>query len=132
MNIKQTFDMTEISGQFHKLIGVTQVLVDEDDFVYVQVKMEEKHTNPIGIAHGGFLFTLCDVAAGARMAYIKQNSVTLDSNINYYKPGKVGDTLTAKVIPRREGRNTSIYLVEVRNQDDVLLVDMMATMFHID
>lgn len=132
MNIKQTFDMTQIPGQFHKLIGVTEVLVDEEDFVYVQVKMEEKHTNPLGIAHGGSLFTLCDVAAGARMAYIKQNSVTLDSNINYYKPGRVGDTLIAKVIPRREGRSTSIYLVEVRNQDDVLLADMMATMFHID
>lgn len=130
MNIKHKFDMTQIPGQFHKLIGVNEYLVDEDDFVYLKVELTEQYTNPIGIAHGGFIFTLCDVAAGARMAYREIKSVTLDSTINYYKPGHVGDTLTAKVIPRREGRSTSVFLIEVRNQEDTLLADMTATMFH--
>jgi acyl-CoA thioesterase len=118
-------EVEEIGG-FNDLIDIRNVY-EENGELFVSVKVEDKHTNPFGIAHGGFIFSLCDTAAGSYSYYKNKTTVTLDSNIQYYKPGKVGDTLTAKAIPRKEGRNISVILVEVVNQKNEKIADATLT-----
>lgn len=127
---KLSEDNIEDIGGFNELIDVRDMYEDDGEF-FVSVKVENKHTNPLGIVHGGLIFSLCDTVVGGFCLYNDKPSVTLDSNIFFYKSAKAGDTLIAKLVPRKEGRNVSVYMVEVTNQKDEKIADATLTMMQV-
>lgn len=62
--------------------------------VRLRSKVVESSLNLYGYAHGGYLFTLCDQVAGLVSLSLGVNSVTMQSSINYLKPGELGETLS--------------------------------------
>lgn len=117
-------------GKFNDLINIRNIYEEEGEF-FVSVKVEDKHTNPLGIAHGGFLFSLCDTAAGGYCHYKNKTTVTLDSNMYFYKSALPGDTLKASVLPRKEGRNILVIMVEIVNQKNEKIADATLTMMKV-
>ncbi len=68
--------------------------------------IDETCLNGIGIPMGGCYFTLGDFSFGVASHYIKNNMVTMNSQIDFIASAKVGDTITARceldpVLPRR-------------------------------
>lgn len=109
----------------HKII--TNV---EGNFV-MEIKVTENALNPYGTAHGGFLYTLCDTAAGATAATLGDYTVSLQGNINYIKPARKDDILTVNGKCIHNGNKTKVINVEVTNQKNQLICSSSFTMFFI-
>ena len=67
----------------------------QDDVCTISCPLRPELLNPAGIAHGGLVATLTDVAAGLMALQADawaHNIVTQSCNIHYLRPG-TGDTL---------------------------------------
>jgi acyl-CoA thioesterase len=118
-------------SHFSELLGL--VLVHrEDGAAIVSVRIEQRHANTNGIAHGGVLTSLMDTACGAAMAYqpsIGGNGVaTVSLQVTYLGPSFLGDTITATSRRRGKGRTLVTLDVEAKNQKDELVAIGICTL----
>ena len=100
-----------------------------------EVVVGENHLNGGGIAHGGFLFTLADNAAGLTAAYSERglrDLVTQTATIHYIRAAQLGEHLVAEGRLVHGGRSTALVNVEIRNDADKLLLQGEFTMFYLD
>ncbi len=130
MTIEQILKYRQDANGLNKLMHMHVVTLDKDGGATVEVELTEELLNPLGMAHGGTIFTLCDIAAGSAAASHGLVAVTLDSNIHYYRPGHPGRMLTATAYERKRGRATAIYMVEVFDNIGHHIADATFTMFY--
>jgi acyl-CoA thioesterase len=92
------------NNPFQKL---TQIEIDELDVDHCicHVALRHELTNPNGLAHGGLLFTLADIAASALARADGRNYSTLDANVYYMRNVKEGMIFAEASVIRR-GRTT--------------------------
>ena len=102
----------------------------EPELAVVEAELRPESMNPLGMAHGGTIFTLCDIAAGSAAASQGTVAVTLDSTIHYYRQGRCGKKLTAVAYERKRGRKVSVYMVEVHDDEGKHIADATFTMFY--
>lgn len=129
MTIDEVLKMRQNASGLNQLMHMKVQKLDKTGAV-VQVELTPNLLNPLGVAHGGTTFALCDIAAGTAAAANGRVAVTLDSNIHYYKPGIAGKTLTATATCRKHGKNTAVYFVSVVDDDGTEVADAMFTMFY--
>lgn len=72
-------------------------MTDADDgTATIVLPMQENSLNRWGGAHGGILFSLCDVATGMAIMSVRQEKVvTVNASIDYLAAASAGSTLTA-------------------------------------
>ena len=104
----------------------------ENGKLTLTVRIQEKHLNAHGMAHGGVLYTICDQAVAAFDIAIGRNGVGMDGSMHYYRPAQNGDVLKAVVTNRKMGRRTAYHLVELINQDGKLIGDCTFTSMYLD
>ncbi len=73
------------------------------------------------ICHGGYIFTLADSAFAFACNGYNQVTVAAAAAIDFVRPGKLGDELTATAVEGHRGRRSGLYDVTVINQDGKLL-----------
>lgn len=112
------------------LLGINKAQVTDDSFSVI-MEVEDIHLNTQGTVHGGILFTLCDQAVGAYLAYKNIKGVGMDGNIHYYRPVKKGEILTATAHERKSGKKTGVYFVELKNQNNKLIADGLFTAMYL-
>ena len=76
--------------------------------------------NGHGIAHGGFIFTLADLAFAFACNSHNQRTVAAQCNISFIRPGKLGDTLVAAAREISRTGRSGIYDVRVTVDDTVV------------
>lgn len=96
----------------HNGIKITEF---RDDYASCRVELTPDVMNAQGIAHGGIIFAICDVAAGFAAAGIDRRLVTQSANINFLRPA-IGEFLVAKAEPIKIGKTVSV--MEARAYDD--------------
>ena len=110
--------MSEDAG-FRELVG-TELSSAEEGRAVVNVRAEDRHSNPNGTVHGGVVYTLIDVSmAEALRTMIEgdERPVTIEIKVNYLEPGKPG-TLTSTAQVRKGGKRLTIVEAEVSQEDD--------------
>ncbi len=88
----------------------------------VALRIEEKHCNAKGFAHGGLLLTLADVALGYNTAFSKNpplSMVTTSMSADFASSARIGDWVEARVEVGRVGQrvafaNAYLYVGEER------------------
>lgn len=86
-----------------------------------RMTVREDMVNGLDVIHGGYTFALADTAfAFASNAY-DQQSFAASAHINFLRPARLGDELTAMATENHRGRRNGYYSVEVRNQRDELV-----------
>lgn len=92
------------------------------DYCELELTVEPKHLNRLGIPHGGALATLIDTAAGIAVAFAQGPdkvlpAVTLSLSMQFLGQAKVGEVL--KAVGRRTGggRTIAYGTAEVTTQD---------------
>jgi acyl-coenzyme A thioesterase 13 len=94
------------SSPVSELIGPIYCLGEGADLV-LGLRVELKHCNARGTAHGGILATLADTALGYAMAFSTQpptSLVTANLTLDFAGTAKVGDWLEAHVDVQKAGR----------------------------
>ena len=107
----------ERSG-FNKHNGIKIVDFD-DEHCIVEGELCNEAMNPWGMAHGGFVYSLCDVAAGALVSQFAPKFVTLSANMSYLRPSQ-GTRLRAEGRLLKKGRTVCVVDTFVYDDQDRL------------
>lgn len=109
MNSRSGFNM-------HNGIVITDI---SDELCVVEGELKPQAMNPLDMAHGGFVYSLCDVAAGALVGQNGGKFVTLSSSMNYLRPSQ-GSRLRAEGRPVKKGRTVCVVETSVYDDQDRL------------
>ena len=107
------------------------VIKVEEHYCEMEAVINDSSKNPYGIAHGGFIFGLADTAAGIAAMTDERTALTVNSNIDYLKPGK-GDKLIAKATAIKSGKSISVVEVLIYDSDLELISKASVTYFYIN
>jgi len=77
---------------------------DEGSGVVIGLRIEEKHLNTRGVAHGGMLVTLADSAMGIVLAASHQPMVTVSLSTDFADVARAGDWAEARVDVQKVGK----------------------------
>ncbi len=100
-----------------------------DGTATVVLPMHTESLNRWGGAHGGLLFSLCDVAMGMSIMTLRQETmVTVNATIDYLSAAPAGSTLTAVGRVDRIGGKLAFASAEVRDQAGKLMVQSHCVM----
>lgn len=122
MQLPEGYKPTVREAPFWDLTGPYYEKDCEDGTRYVGLRIEERHGNVRGTAHGGLIATLADIALGYNIACAtgwELPIATINLSIDYAGAAQVGDWLEARVDLHRVGRtvifaNAFIYVEEKR------------------
>ena len=87
----------------------------DDHYARCALRVEERHRNAMGAVMGGVYFTLADFAFAVAANWQEIGTVSLTSDIAYLGSAK-GDRLTAEAVCVKNGRTTSYYRIEVKDE----------------
>ncbi|MGE4615508.1 MAG: hydroxyphenylacetyl-CoA thioesterase PaaI [Gammaproteobacteria bacterium] len=79
----------------------------------VEAWMIQGHT----MCHGGLLFSLADSAMAFASNSHNQQHLALHANIDYLRPAKVGETLTAEAVEGNRTKRMGMYDVSIVNEE---------------
>ncbi len=102
----------------------------KDNYASCTVELTSELINAQGFAHGGIVFSICDVAAGFAAASIDRRLVTQSATISYLRPATLGSTLTAKAEPIKLGKTISVVEARVTDEQDRLIAHATFTVFY--
>lgn len=117
-----------------KLVRYLQMTIETatPDFARVTMPLTENHKNGMGMAHGGAIFSLADVAFGAAANAGKDMGVvSLSTTIEFLRPGKTGP-LAAESYVVRKGQRIQSYTVKVFDGEGELIAQCMASGYQTD
>jgi acyl-CoA thioesterase len=100
-----------------------------EGYVRLAIKLEEKHTNPHGVMHGGVITTLMDEALGGVIASVrgvetmmKAPHATVDMNVSFLAGARAGDELIVEGRVLKIGRSVAFGEAEARRRGDDTLI----------
>lgn len=105
--------------EFARTLGI-RLIEASPDRVVMELPVTEALSNRNGVMHGGAILGLTDNAGGtASSINLKpgQNTVTLESKVNFLRPIRIGDVARATVTPVHIGNTTQIWDVTVTRGD---------------
>ena len=85
-------------------IFVTDV---EPESAVVEAELRPESLNLLGMAHGGFVYSMCDVAAGVIIAQYADKFVTLSGNLYFMRQSK-GKKLRCEARIIKRGRTVNV------------------------
>ena len=100
-----------------------------EGYVRLSLVLEEKHTNPHGVSHGGVLTTLMDEALGAVIASVRgldamraAPHATVEMNVSFLTGPRPGDEIVIKGRALKVGRSVAFGEAEARRRgkDDLI------------
>lgn len=106
-------------------------VVDEfqEGFVRLSLSLNESHTNPQGIMHGGVITTLMDEAVGAVVAsargldaMAKAPHATVDMNVSFLAAARPGDELIVEARVLKLGRSVAFAEAEAKRRGEDRLI----------
>ena len=106
-----------------------KVLKLKQGYSKVQMKAKKDYLNLHLTTHGGAVFSLVDVAFGSAANSYGNIAVALNIDINYIRPSKPGDILTAEATEVSRGRTVATYNVLVKNGQDKIVASSQAIAF---
>lgn len=89
----------------------------------VWMRIAETMVNGYGIAHGGYLFLLADVAFSYACNTYGSVNVADSAQVTFLRPTGVGDELIAEAVERARYGRSGIYDVTVRRSDGMIVAE---------
>lgn len=84
----------------------------------MRMTVTDRHLNGHQICHGGFIFTLADSTFAFACNSFNQVTVASGCSIEFLRPGRPGDVLTACAQQQVQSGRHGVYDITVRNQRD--------------
>ena len=103
-----------------KRIGITIAEVREG-FARLNMPITAEMLNGHGICHGGYIFTLADTAFACACNTRNDANLAQKCSIEYKRPGKAGDRLTATAEHLSQDGRYGVYQITVTDQSDNLI-----------
>lgn len=101
----------------------------DDQYAKCILQLEDRHRNAMGAVMGGVYFTLADFAFAVASNWQEVGTVSLNSEIAYLGAAK-GEVLSAEAFCVKNGRTTSYYRIEVKDDLGNLVAVVNTTGFN--
>lgn len=88
-----------------------------------KMKVEDKLCNPYGSVHGGCLYSLADVISGTAASTYGYCVSTISGQMNFIRPAMNTEYVFCDAQEIRQGKQVSVYRVELTNDEGTLLED---------
>lgn len=131
MNFDEFFEHWKKPRGFYDTMDFQNARINEDGTVSLSVRVTNDLTNFYGNAQGGAVFSLADTAVGMMLVAQGRGGMTLNGSISYFKPSPPDAVMTATVYPRKVGRGTGTFLVEVHDDQGNHVADCSFTMYYL-
>ncbi len=131
MNFEDFFRHWKHPRGFYDAMDFQDAYINEDGTVSLSVRVTDNLVNYYGNAQGGVIFALADTAAGMMLVAQNRSGMTLNGSISYFKPSPLNAVMTATVFPRKVGKGTGVFLVEVRDDRENHVADCMFSMYYL-
>lgn len=131
MDFQKMMEYRNNHNPFCQKIGVSVEEVQSNYARAVKV-VEESDANPVGLAHGGLYFTLCDAVCAYAIATRGHKAVTVNSTLNFLKAAKVGSQLIAEAIEVKSGKTICVYEARITDAKGTLLCNGTFTFFQLE
>lgn len=82
-----------------------------------RMRVRDDMLNGHAVCHGGYLFTLADTAFAFACNAYNRVSVAASANIDFIRPARAGDALTAVAEEEHAGRHGGVYTVRISRGD---------------
>lgn len=86
--------------------------------VKVRGVVKPEHTNAAGTAHGGFLYTLADVAFALAVNSGGRKGPAVATHMEYFHPAREGEAVVARTVELNAGKRLVTYRVDLRREND--------------
>ena len=93
-----------------------------------ELEIRPETRNPMGVVHGGALFTLADTVAGTAAFTTGRNCVTLDSSMQFLSAAR-GDKVRCVAKPKKAGRTIMVYEISITDSEERLVATGIFTFF---
>ncbi|MDH3620022.1 MAG: hydroxyphenylacetyl-CoA thioesterase PaaI [Gammaproteobacteria bacterium] len=103
-----------------RAMGITVEIVEPGKAV-ARMTVRDDMLNGFDVVHGGLTFALADTAFAFACNSYDQQTFAASAQIEFLRPGLLGDELAATASEDHRGRRSGYYTVEVRNQRDELV-----------
>lgn len=120
----------EEGADFRVTLGI-RFLVREPGYAKSEMEILPHHLNPLGVIHGGCLFTIADTTSGASALGRGGRVTTVNGSINYLKAGKNTTKIVAEAREIKYGRTLSVCDCKIFDDKDNLLATTTMTFFHL-
>jgi uncharacterized protein (TIGR00369 family) len=101
-----------------------------------QMKADERFSNPVGIVQGGFLSAFADSAMGAAsVTYARERKVfssNAEMKISFFRPARIGSTLTCTAVVVSGGKRAAFVEAEVVDDEGRVIARATSTYMHSD
>ena len=118
MTTEEKLALANRRSEYNKYNGIRVVELTKERCV-TEGELRPEALNPWGMAHGGFIYSLCDVAAGVLACQLERKGVTLSGNMHYLRPSK-GAFLRAEAHMVKNGRSVALVRTEVYDDTGTL------------
>jgi len=118
----------QTASPFWDLLGLELTDVRKG-WARVRLAFDRKLVHPLGIAHGGTIFSAADSAVAMALIGLVDRSetfTTVEMKLNYLKPFERG-AITAEAVIVHKGSRTALGEVEVRDDEGNLVAKGLAT-----
>lgn len=119
------------NDSYANTLGI-KVLEIAEGYAKASLTVGENMLNFHGVAHGGLIASLADVAFAAASNSHNRKAVALALSISYRRPVKAGETLVAEAFEESLGERTALYKIVVRNSKGDLVASCQGLVYRMD
>ena len=98
----------------------------------LRMTVSDAHLNAADLCHGAAIFALADVAFALACNSHGRQALALEVSVNYLRPARKGETLTARASELNLGNTTGLYRIVVENQDARKVAYLKATAYRLE
>ena len=109
-----------------------EVLEIREGYAKASLTVGENMLNFHGVAHGGLIASLADVAFAVASNSRNRKAVALTLSISYRRPAKAGETLVAEAFEESLGERTALYRIAVKNSRGDLVASCQGLVYRMD
>ncbi len=123
-NPPEGFKPLDRGGPYFAHLGPLFSRRDEANMVVIGLRVVKKHTNMLGITHGGMLVTFADGALGINLSIARnppQSMVSVHLSSDFLDSARPGDWLEAHVRVHKQGTRLSFAECELTVGDKTIL-----------
>ena len=117
---------------FVTYLGMELLAVDKGMAKLSMVATKDKHSNLLGVTHGGAIMSLADTAMGAACITNGKKTVTLEMNMNYIKAIQPETTVLAKATVLHNGSRTLVVEADIYDEAGTLYAKGRGTFFVVE
>ena len=108
--------------------GAKVTAIHDDHSAEGEMEIRTDTQNPMGVVHGGALFTLADTVAGTAAFTTGRTCVTLDSSMQFLAAAR-GDKVFCVATPKKVGRTILVYDISITDSEDWLVATGIFTFY---